>query len=70
MADGHNVVASFIFVGSPWLSHPDQLAKFGLNVGDFAIHDSLADLLMMAQAQQTALDDVKQLAERLTRQRS
>ena len=67
---GEGSAATFIFVGSPWLTHPDQLKEHGLNVGDFAIHDPMVDLLQMAQAQQVAFDDVKQLAAKLTHQRT
>lgn len=59
-----------IFVGSPWLVHPDQLREFGLKVRDFAIHDPMIDLLQLAQAQQVSFEEVKQLAEKLTRQRA
>lgn len=62
--------SALIFVGSPWLTHPDQLEQFGLKMSDFAIHDPMVDLLQSAQAQQLALDDVKQLAAKLTQQRA
>ena len=56
---------SLAFLGSPWITSLDQLGALGLTVSDFAIHDSIADLLILIQAQKTALEDATRLAEQL-----
>jgi signal transduction histidine kinase len=53
------------FLGTPWITNLDQLTRLGLTVTDFAIHDSVSDLLVLIQAQQTALDDASRLATQL-----
>jgi signal transduction histidine kinase len=53
------------FFGSPWITRLDQLEQLGLTVADFAIHDSVADFLVLIQAQATALDDASALASQL-----
>src|SRR5262245_6444535 len=37
------------FLGTPWITNLDQLSRLGLTVADFAIHDSIADLLVLIQ---------------------
>ncbi len=56
---------SLAFLGSPWITSLDQLSSLGLTVSDFAIHDSIADLLFLIQAQKTALEDATELATQL-----
>jgi PAS domain S-box-containing protein len=58
-----------VFLGSPWITDVSALKTFGLTIGDFALHDSVADHLVLMQTQVTALGDVKRLAATLTRQR-
>jgi signal transduction histidine kinase len=53
------------FLGTPWITSLDQLPRFGLTISDFAIHDSIADFLVLIQAQKTALDDASKLAGEL-----
>jgi signal transduction histidine kinase len=53
------------FVGSPWVTDLLALSRLGLTVSDFAIHDSIADFLVLIQAQKTALADAGQLAKQL-----
>jgi hypothetical protein len=59
-----------LFVGSPWLAHPDDLRRLGLRTSDFAAHDPVLDLLQLVQSQVAALEDSRRLAESLTRQRA
>lgn len=59
-----------LFLGSPWLTEPKGLKQIGLTFDDFAIHDSLVDLLQVVQAQSAALADSKELAAKLARQRT
>ncbi|HEY4219350.1 MAG TPA: response regulator [Gemmatimonadaceae bacterium] len=58
------------FVGSPWLTEPGDLKKFGLSFDEFALHDPVVDFLQVIQAQMAGLADQKRLAERLARQRA
>jgi signal transduction histidine kinase/CheY-like chemotaxis protein len=57
-----------VFLGSPWLTHPDELDRFGLRVADFALQDPVLDFLRLGQAQRDALADSTRLTARLTRQ--
>jgi signal transduction histidine kinase/DNA-binding response OmpR family regulator/HPt (histidine-containing phosphotransfer) domain-containing protein len=57
------------FVGSPWLTEPGALKRFGLSFDQFALHDPVVDFLQVIQAQMSGLADQKRLAERLSRQR-
>ncbi len=54
-----------VFLGSPWITDPAQLAPLGLSLADFAVHDPVADFLMLLQAQTAALADAERLAGRL-----
>jgi signal transduction histidine kinase/DNA-binding response OmpR family regulator/HPt (histidine-containing phosphotransfer) domain-containing protein len=58
------------FVGSPWLTEPGDLKKYGLSFDEFALHDPVVDFLQVIQAQMAGLADQKRLAERLARQRA
>lgn len=57
------------FLCSPWVTKLNQLHDLGLELNDFAIHDPIVDMLMLLQAQQTALSDAEQLATQLSKQR-
>ncbi len=59
-----------VFLVSPWLGEANAIARFGLNINDFPIHDPGLDLLHIVQAQHQALADSKELANRLTGQRA
>ncbi|CAA9210196.1 MAG: diguanylate cyclase/phosphodiesterase (GGDEF & EAL domains) with PAS/PAC sensor(s), partial [uncultured Blastococcus sp.] len=54
-----------VFLGSPWVTDPGQLEPLGLSLADFAVHDPVADFLMLLQAQTAALADAERLAARL-----
>jgi len=54
-----------LFCGSPWIVSETTFRDSGLMVSDFAIHDSLIDLLHHFKAQQMAMDDVKKLNAQL-----
>lgn len=59
-----------MFLGSPWVTNIGALQTLGLSLEDFALHDPMADLLMLLQAQTTALADSKKLTQKLTNQRA
>lgn len=58
-----------VMLGTPWITQPDQLASFGLTMNDFAVHDQTLDLLLLAQTQQTAANDLRQLNATLIEKR-
>lgn len=60
---------SFLFIGSPWVTDPAELASTGLTFDDFALHDPIVDLMQVLQAQKTALADTKALNARLASQK-
>jgi signal transduction histidine kinase/DNA-binding response OmpR family regulator len=57
---------TLVFLASPWLTDSLQLTSFGLDLGDFAVHDPMTDLLMVMQFNKQALEDAKALNEKLT----
>jgi len=50
---------------SPWVTEPAGLEQLGLRLSDFAPHDPTPDFAFFAQAQATAMADVRRLADRL-----
>jgi signal transduction histidine kinase len=58
-----------LFLGSPWITDTNLMAKFKLKVSDFALHDPVADFLFLLQAQTTSLKDAKRLADKLAKQK-
>lgn len=61
---------AFIFVGSPWMTRPEQITALGLHMDDFAPHDPIIDFVQVAQAQYAALEDSNLLAKRLSSQKN
>lgn len=61
---------AMIFLGSPWFTHAENLLAAGLGLDDFAIHDPGTDMLLVMQAQNATVAELKQLAGTLTRQRT
>ena len=47
-----------LFVGSPWITNEEVFEQTGLKIRDFALHDSLVDLLQHVKVQQMAVEDV------------
>ena len=58
-----------LFLGTPWVSAPDDLDRLGITLGDFAPHDPIQDMLHVLQAQQVANEELKMLNARLKAQR-
>ncbi len=59
-----------LFLCSPWVIELHVLEQLGLNLNDFATHDSIVDFIFLMQAQQAALSDAKNLTDKLSRQRA
>ncbi len=58
------------FLCSPWVSDLATLGSLGISLSDFAIHDSIADFLMLLQTKNVGLRELKELAGELTGQRT
>jgi signal transduction histidine kinase len=50
-------------IGAPWFTEMSHMLESGLDLQDFAAHESIADLLLMVQAQASALADATILAD-------
>lgn len=59
----------YVFLGSPWVRRPNELAALKLTLADFALHDSTVDLLQHVQTAYVSVRDAKELAARLELQR-
>ena len=58
-----------LFLGTPWVSEPDDLDRLGITLGDFAPHDPMQDMLHVVQAHRVANEELKTLNARLKAQR-
>lgn len=52
---------NILFIGSPWFGSMNQVREKKLTIDDFAIHDSLVDLLHVLKTQELATEDIKEL---------
>jgi PAS domain S-box-containing protein len=59
----------FVFLGSPWFDSTDELDKSGLKFRDFAPHNPLIDLLHVLSAQQIANQELKELLNKVNKQK-
>jgi PAS domain S-box-containing protein len=59
-----------VLLGTPWITHPDQLTSYGLTIDDFAVHDQTLDLLLLLQTHQTSANDLRQLNATLIEKRA
>ena len=59
-----------IFLGSPWITDLAMLERAGLSLGDFPLHDSISDFLLLLQTKATALADAAELARALAQERA
>lgn len=57
------------FLGSPWVTQMTDIARIGLSLSDFAVHDPAADLLLLLQTKNKALADAQELSRRLKAQK-
>jgi signal transduction histidine kinase len=54
-----------VLLVSPVVSSITQLRSMGLDFGDFAPHDGVAEMLLMAGSMQTSMSDAQRLAQRV-----
>ena len=57
-----------LFLGSPVVRELSSVSGIGLNLKDFAIHDSAVDFLILLQTKTNTINDVKGMAERLKKE--
>ena len=66
---GHFVLlpdkSTLLFLGSPWITDLRHMTELGIDLGDFALHDPMVDLLMVRKDEQTARDDISRLNKKL-----
>lgn len=60
----------FLFLGSPWFDSTEDLEKSGLKFRDFAPHNPLIDLLHVLSAQQIANQELKELLNKVNKQKN
>ncbi len=60
---------SLIFLGSPLLRDPSELAQFKLSLTDWPPHDPVGDYLFLLQGRDAALENARDLSSHLARQR-
>lgn len=53
------------FLGHPWITDLSELADQGLGLGDFPVNAGVADLLVLLQARNNAVSDMRRLNGRL-----
>lgn len=61
---------SGIFLAAPWFTEPEEVARNGLTLSDFAVHDPVFDLLQVVQSQRGSVSELKNLASSLTKERT
>lgn len=54
--------ATSVFVGTLWVTDPDDLLKFGLTLSDYPFYDSMPDMLQVLKMKEYVTNDVKELA--------
>lgn len=65
-AVGSNKV--ILYLGSPVVREMSSVSGIGLNLKDFAIHDSAVDFLILLQTKSNTINDVKSMADRLKKE--
>lgn len=50
-----------LFVGSPWIVNVDDLKKYNLLLTDFALHDTITDMLQIVKTKDIMMNDIKHL---------
>ena len=55
----------FVFMGSPWITNVELLQELDINLTDFALHDSIPDMIHFLKAMQIEQNDINILYQRL-----
>ncbi len=56
---------TLIFIGNPVIRDMETVVGLGLSLNDFAIHDSMVDLLLILQSKTNTIDDTNRMAKQL-----
>ena len=56
------------FLASPWLTDPKDIARHNLTLNDFAVNDSISDLVHLIQMQRITMDELSALTDQLYQQ--
>ncbi|MBI2271155.1 MAG: response regulator [Bacteroidetes bacterium] len=54
-----------IFLISPWITNVDELKKHNLLLTDFALHDTITDMLQILRSNEIAMNDINELVDTL-----
>ena len=60
-----DVETCYMFVGSPWITDLNDLRKSNLLISDFALHDTITDMMLIIQSKELVMKDLHVLMERL-----
>lgn len=59
-----------LFAGSPWMTDVNDLELLNLKVTDFAIHNTITDLLQIIKVKEIVMNEIKMLVTTLTKQKN
>ena len=59
----------YLFLGAPWLDDTDQLLQYDLTLDDFALYDSMTDLLHVLKNNEIANREMKEVVNKVSKQR-
>ena len=61
---------NLLFIVTPWFSSMDHVKEFEIRLEDFAIHDSLIDVLHVLKTQEIVTEEVKELLGTVKKQKN
>jgi PAS domain S-box-containing protein len=59
-----------LFIGSPWFNNIETVSNLGLNLNDFALHDSTTDLLHLLKTRDIVSSDLESITKMFREQNS
>lgn len=60
---------SILFAGTPWVTSYEELAHHNLVLSDFAIHNTIPDLIQIMKSNEMVMEDIKHLVNSLEQQK-
>ncbi len=60
---------TLLFAGSPWVTSSEELTHHNLVLSDFAIHNSISDLIQIMKSNEMVMNDIKHLVNSLEKQK-
>lgn len=61
---------NILFAGSPWMTDVNDLERYNLNITDFAIHNTITDMMQILNSNQMVMNDIKELVNKLKDQKT